>query len=127
VGSVILSLAEHFNIDMFFNQAVSPLTSVLGLPIEVGNTLLFGILRKELSMLMLMQALGTNDIGTVMSVNQLVVFTVFIVFYIPCLATIGVMIKEVGFKRTMLASLFTLLLATTLGVLVRIFLMFLGV
>jgi len=119
IGSIVLSLAEYSQADTIINRALSPLTMILGLPTEIGTTLIFGILRKELSMLMLLQALGVTDVSTVMAPAQILVFTIFIVFYIPCLATIGVMSKEIGWKRTLYASLFTLILAITLGVLAR--------
>jgi ferrous iron transport protein B len=119
IGSIVLSLAEHFQVDTIINKAVSPLTIILGLPSAVGTTLIFGVLRKELSMLMLLQALNVADVSSVMSPGQILVFTIFIVFYIPCLATIGIMAKELGWKRTIYASIFTFFLALGLGVLTR--------
>lgn len=121
IGSVVLSLAEYYHVDSIINKAVSPLTFVLGLPTVVGTTLIFGVLRKELSMLMLLQALGVTDVSTVLAPGQILVFTIFIVFYIPCLATIGVMTREIGWKRTIYASIFTLFLALILGILARAF------
>lgn len=119
IGSLFLSLAEYYHFDDAFNKIVSPLTSLLGLPAAVGTTLLFGVLRKELSMLMLFQALGVTDVSTVLTSGQILVFTIFIVFYVPCLATVGVMNREIGWKRTLEASAFTIILATTLALLTR--------
>ena len=115
VGSVILSLMEFWGMDQFVNAILWPITYVLGLPEAVGTTLIFGILRKELSMIMLIQALGTPHVLTVMSKIQVVVFTVFVVFYIPCLATIAVLWREIGSKKALLTVLFTLILATGLA------------
>jgi len=115
VGSVILSLMEFWGMDQFVNAILWPITYVLGLPEAVGTTLIFGILRKELSMIMLIQALGTPHVLTVMSKVQVVVFTVFVVFYIPCLATIAVLWREIGSKKALLTVLFTLILATGLA------------
>ena len=120
IGSITLSLAEYFHVDLVINQILSPITSMLGLPTVVGTTLIFGILRKELSMLMLLQALGVTDVSTVLDPGQILVFTVFIVFYIPCLATIGAMAKEIGWRHTIYTSIFTLILALTLGGIVRV-------
>jgi ferrous iron transport protein B len=92
---------------------------LLGLPAVVGTTLIFGILRKELSMLMLVQALGTTDILSVMTVPQILVFTLFILFYIPCLATITALVKEIGARLATLAALYSLALATLIGVAAR--------
>ena len=120
VGSVVLSLMEFAQIDQYVNVLVSPLTSLLGLPPAVGTTLLFGLLRKELAMIMLTQALGTSEILTVMTKSQVLVFTVFVIFYIPCLATIAALWKEIGKKEAILTVLFTLLVAITLGLLTRL-------
>jgi ferrous iron transport protein B len=119
VGSVILSLMEFWGMDRFINAMLWPLTYLLGLPEAVGTTLIFGVLRKELSMIMLIQAIGTPHVLTVMSKIQVLVFTVFVVFYIPCLATIAVLWREIGSKRALLTVLFTLILATGLALAAR--------
>ena len=119
VGSVILGMAQHFNLTGTINRLLSPITALLGLPGEVGMTLVFGVLRKELSMLMLFQALGTNDVLTVMTRGQVLVFTIFVVFYIPCLATMGVLVKQVRAKAMMLITGFTFVLALIMGLAAR--------
>ncbi|HEX9759926.1 MAG TPA: nucleoside recognition domain-containing protein, partial [Candidatus Acidoferrales bacterium] len=119
VGSLVLGLLEFWGWDRFVNVVFAPLTSLLGLPEAVGTTLVFGVLRKELSMLMLMQALGTTNVGAVMSAVQIVVFTVFITFYIPCLATIVAMAKEIGRKLTLAAIGYTFVLAVVLALAAR--------
>jgi ferrous iron transport protein B len=121
-GSFILSLADYLGWDRIINAGLAPLTSLLGLPEVVGMTLIFGVLRKELSMLMLVQALGTTDVNTVLTAAQIVVFTVFITFYIPCVATLASMIKEIGRKLTLAAVAYTFVLATALGVAARLLL-----
>jgi ferrous iron transport protein B len=118
-GSFILSLADYFGWDRIINAGLAPLTSLLGLPEVVGMTLIFGVLRKELSMLMLVQALGTSDVNTVLTAAQILVFTVFITFYIPCIATLASMIREIGRKLTLAAVAYTFVLATALGVAAR--------
>jgi ferrous iron transport protein B len=118
-GSLLLGIANYMGWDRAVNAALSPLTSLLGLPPVVGMTLIFGVLRKELSMLMLVQALGTTDVHTVLTTAQIVVFTVFITFYIPCVATLASMVKEIGRKLTLMAVAYTFVLATVLGVAAR--------
>ncbi|UCD71617.1 MAG: ferrous iron transport protein B [Syntrophobacterales bacterium] len=120
VGSVILSLMEFWGMDRFVNAMLWPVTYILGLPEDVGTTLIFGILRKELSMIMLIQALETPHILTVMSKVQVMVFTVFVIFYIPCLATIAVLWREIGSKRAFFTVLLTLILATGLALATRV-------
>jgi ferrous iron transport protein B len=122
VGSALLALMEYGRIERSINWFISPLTHLLGLPVSVGTTLIFGLLRKELSMIMLTQALGTTQILTVMTKTQVIVFTVFVIFYIPCLATIAALWREIGKKGAGLAIFFTLSVAITLALLTRIFL-----
>ena len=114
-GSFLLSLAEHFHWDEGLNTGLSPLTSMLGLPTVVGTTLIFGILRKELSMIMLMQALGTTDVQSVLTVGQIFVFTLFVTFYIPCVATIASLIKEIGWRMALAIAVYSLLSAVLIG------------
>ncbi|MGH7594834.1 MAG: FeoB small GTPase domain-containing protein [bacterium] len=82
IGSPALSLAEHWQLDQSINHFLRPVTAILALPETVGTTLIFGIMRKELSMLMLMQAVGTTNMAAVMTPAQMMTFTMFVVFYI---------------------------------------------
>jgi ferrous iron transport protein B len=119
-GSVVLGMAEHWHWDHSINLVLSPLTGLLGLPMAVGTTLVFGILRKELSMIMLVQALGTTAINQAMTTGQILVFTIFITFYIPCLATIAALVKEIGRKMTAVALGYSLVVATVLALATRL-------
>ena len=119
IGSIVLSLAEWYNIDQIINLIFRPVTFVLDLPKATGTTLVFGILRKELSMLMLFQALDTTDISTVMSNIQIFTFTLFTVFYIPCVSTLGILIKEIGTKKTIFATLITIFVAMAVALSAR--------
>jgi ferrous iron transport protein B len=119
-GSAVLGVAEYWHWDRLINIACSPVTGLLGLPSAVGTTLVFGLLRKELSMIMLVQALGTTALRQVMSVSQIVVFTVFVTFYIPCVATIAALVKEIGRKMTAIAVTYSLVVATLLSVATRL-------
>jgi ferrous iron transport protein B len=118
-SSAVLSFLEYMKGDKAINSILSPLTSVLGLPEAVGTTLIFGILRKELSLLMLFQALGTMDVSAVMSHEQIMVYTLFVLFYVPCVATVAVLSKELGYKRMAMVSLSTLLIAFAVALAAR--------
>ena len=122
LGSVLLALMEYGGLEKTVNWILSPLTNLFDLPNSIGTTLIFGLMRKELSMIMLTQALGTNQILTVMTKTQILVFTVFVTFYIPCLATIAALWREIGKKGALLAILFTLSVAIILALMTRIFL-----
>jgi ferrous iron transport protein B len=114
-GSALLALMEYGKIDLLINRFLSPLTHLLGLPSVVGTTLIFGLLRKELSLIMLTQALGTTQILTLMTQTQVMVFAVFVIFYIPCLATIAALWREIGKKGALWTIFFTLFVAILLA------------
>jgi ferrous iron transport protein B len=118
-GSAILSLIEFYGWQQFINGALSPLTALLGLPRAVGLTLIFGVLRKELSLLMLMQALGTTHVASVMSVAQILIFTLFVTFYLPCMATLAAMFRELGWRLTAAAAAALLVLAVGISLAAR--------
>jgi small GTP-binding protein len=119
VGSVLLSLVDFYGWQHGINAALSPLTALLGLPRSVGLTLIFGVLRKELSLLMLMQALGTTHVLGVMTAAQILIFTLFVTFYLPCMATLASMIRELGWRLTLAASGALLALAIVISLAAR--------
>ncbi|MFW6123524.1 MAG: ferrous iron transport protein B [Thermodesulfobacteriota bacterium] len=121
IGSVILSLLKYYDLDRYINLGLEPLTAVLGLPAAVGTTLIFGIMRKELSLVMLAAALGTTEIQAVLTQTQLLTFTVFVLFYIPCAATIAALGREIGWRGAAAAVVVSLALALTLALLTRMF------
>ena len=57
---------------------------------------------------------------SVMSLSQIMVFTLFVTFYIPCVATIAALVKEIGSKLMLLVVLYTVLSAILIGVLARL-------
>jgi ferrous iron transport protein B len=104
IGSVVLALLSHWGTDTIINTVLTPVTAWwLGLPVVLGVPILFGVLRKELSLLMVYQALGTQDIVPLLDQVQIVTFLVFITFYVPCLSTFAMMLKALGRKAAFLS------------------------
>jgi ferrous iron transport protein B len=126
VGSAVLGLVEFLGWQSVINTALSPLTGLLGLPPTVGLTLIFGVLRKELSLLMLMEALGTSDVHAPMTSVQIIIFTLFVTFYLPCLATLASLVRELGHKLAVAAATALLLLAIAISIATRAVLHFLS-
>lgn len=101
-GSIILALLGHFGADTVINSILKPISHWwLGLPVVLGVPILFGILRKELSLLMVYQALGTFDVGSQLDWVQIMVFLVFLTFYFPCVSTFAVMLRTLGKKQAL--------------------------
>jgi len=114
-GSVVLALLSHIGADAWINLLFVPITDWwLGLPAILGVPILFGILRKELSLLMIYQALGGFDISAHLDWVQLTTFLVFLTFYVPCVSTFAVMLRTLGRRQ----ALFSLALSVSVALLV---------
>ena len=120
-GSVILALLGHVGADDFINTMFTPITSWwLGLPVVLGVPILFGILRKELSLLMIYQALGTFEVGMHLDWIQISVFLIFLTFYFPCVSTFAVMLKTIGRKSAFVSVSISVIVALVISGIVRI-------
>ena len=115
-GSVVLGLLEFFGFMAIFEQLVEPYTmALLGLPGYSATALIFGILRKEMAFETLAILAGTADLGAVLSSLQLYIFAVVTVLFIPCLATITVLLREVGSRITLAVTIYTVALGLFIG------------
>lgn len=118
-GSAVLALLNYFDFATVFNLLVRPVTWVMGLPAEVGIPLIFGVLRKELSLVMLSQALGTANFDVVLTSTQMTVYATFVMFYIPCLATLAVLKRELGTRAMLYITALTVVVAMLAALVVR--------
>ncbi len=93
----------------------------LGLPMIAGVALIFGVLRKELALQFLV-TFGIAEYGaqatnllSFMTKTQLFVYGLVTVIYIPCLAAIAVLGRELGWKRASVIIAITVGFALLLG------------
>ena len=115
-GSAVIESLRVFNWLDYINQALTPVTVTwLGLPAFTGIILIFGILRKEANLALLISLAGGAAITSIISPLQMVVFTIVIMLYIPCIATIAVLVKETGLKIATGMVLAEILLAILIG------------
>ena len=124
-GSVVLAVLQFLHFDKVVNLIFSPLVSgVLGLPQELGVTLVFGFLRKELSLIMMLQALGVGyqDLMTMITREQMVVFVVFMSFFVPCLSTVAILWREIGRREALMSMALNTSVALVIAVAVRLLL-----
>ncbi|UYP47834.1 Fe(2+) transporter FeoB [Candidatus Lokiarchaeum ossiferum] len=120
--SILMQIMMEFNIVESLNIMISPITVyILGLPIGVGIYLFYGVLRKELNLILL--ELYVLSIGMTMNEYmtpiQMITFTLVTMLYVPCLATIVVIGKESGKKFALQIFLFELLGAVFISAIVR--------
>jgi ferrous iron transport protein B len=116
LGSIIIEAMRITDVLSLVSNALSPVTVVwLGLPAFTGFLFIFGILRKEASLILLMTAAGTGDIRSAMSPVQMIVFALVIMIYVPCVATIAALVREIGWKKAGLITLTEIGLAMFIG------------
>ncbi len=119
-GSILLALLHHAGADVWINQALAPITVwALGLPIALGVPILFGVLRKELSLVMIYQALGTFEVDQLLDWVQISTFLIFLMFYIPCVSTFAVMLKVIGRREALFSIALSIGVAIVSAVVVR--------
>jgi ferrous iron transport protein B len=101
------------------NSITGPLapftTGLLGLPAVTIIPLIYGFIRKEGALVLLVSVAGTSNLLTLMSPLQIFVFALVVAIYIPCIATAAVLRRELGWKDAIAISAGTFLLAVAVG------------
>ncbi|MBL7160219.1 MAG: ferrous iron transporter B [Candidatus Aenigmarchaeota archaeon] len=104
LGVVFVNILYSLGIISFLSEVSAPvIVGVLGLPKEAVASLVVGFLRKDVAVGMLLP-LG-------LSLKQLIIASVVLTMYFPCVATFAVMFKELGWKD-MLKSVGIMIVST---------------
>lgn len=118
IGSLILGSMYETKIMWRFTGPLHFLVEDwLGLPPVAGLCLIFAILRKELALQLLISlaiiqhGTGAENLLSFMTKEQLFIFALVNSFNIPCVATISILLRELGLKKAILISLFDMALA----------------
>jgi ferrous iron transport protein B len=117
VGSLAVEAFALSGLMPYFVTAVSPVMTLwLGLPAVAAIPLIFGVLRKELTLILLSTTLAAVGLGlTSLNAVQMIVFALVVMIYIPCLATIAACKKEFGWKKALGMAAVDIALALLLG------------
>lgn len=118
IGSLVIKLAEVMGLLNPIASVLSPMTVTwLGLPAITGIALIFGVLRKELTLIMLATLFETADFAQVPNFGpvQMIVFTLVTMLYIPCIATIAALVREFGWKKALFITVFEIVFAILIG------------
>ena len=98
------------------NALLSPVTVLwLGLPAVIGITLIFGIVRKELTILTLAVIFHTTNFVSIMSPVQLIVLALVSMLYIPCISVILILASEFGWRKALAISVTEIVMAIAIG------------
>ncbi len=125
-GSIILGGLHETGLLWALATPLKPIMEWwLGIPAVAGLTLIIAVLRKELA-LQLLVTLAMIQYGPeaknllyFMRPEQIVIYALVNTIYIPCLATISVLARELGWRRALLISAFTIVLALLVGGIAR--------
>ncbi len=117
VGSIGVEAFALSGLMPYLVAAASPLmTWWLGLPAVCAIPLIFGILRKELTLILLATTLAAVGLGLAsLSAVQMIVFTLVVMIYFPCLATLAACRREFGWKKSLSMAAIDIGLALAIG------------
>jgi ferrous iron transport protein B len=121
-GSIALGALYETGLIWKLSSPLAPIMEGwLGLPAVAGLTLIFAILRKELALQLLLTLAivrygpQTKSLLDFMVPSQLFVYALVNTIYIPCVATVAVLGRELGWKRAAAIMAFTVVLALLVG------------
>lgn len=116
IGSLILEFLMAYGVLDSMVAPLAPFTEgFLGLPPVIIIALLFGILRKEMSLQLLIILFGTANLALVLTPAQLFVFALIMATYLPCLSALAVLIREFGVRDSAAILVSSVALAFGLG------------
>ena len=116
LGSLVLEFLMNYGVLGALVDPLSPFTvGFLGLPAIIIVALIFGVMRKEMSLQLLVILFGTANLALVMTPEQLFVFALIMATYVPCMSALAVMVKEFGLRDSMKVTLASLTIAFSLG------------
>ncbi|MHA1489912.1 MAG: ferrous iron transporter B [Promethearchaeota archaeon] len=114
---IFLEIMLIFNLLEPVNIILSPITILLGLPIITGVFLIYGILRKELTLVLLVVL--ANSMGLtlleLLTPIQMIIFSLVTMLYIPCFATIIVIAKQTNWRYAIQISIMEIGIALLIG------------
>jgi len=118
VIGIILELLLIFRVLDPINEIFAPVTVIwLGLPVITGIFLVYGILRKELTLILLEVLASSMSIPLLELLNpiQMIVFCAVTMLYIPCFVTIVIIARETNWKYALQISILEIGLALLIG------------
>jgi len=119
LGTFILFSFSKLGLLEIIEQGIRPVVhGILGLPDKTAEAFLVGFLRRDYG------AAGLFKLAKegFLNLHQITVAIAVMILFVPCLANFFVIIKEHGFKRAMLMTLFIFTYAILIGGLLNLFL-----
>jgi len=115
-GNFVIQVAAILGLLGIVEGLMSPVTVWwLGLPSAAGVVLIFGVLRKELTLILLGSLMGTTNFAAILTPVQMFVFAFVVMVYVPCISTIAALVKEFGLRKALIISGVEIGVAVVLG------------
>jgi len=115
-GGLLLAVMQFAGLFKPVETLLAPVTVWwLGLPAIASVLLLFGVVRKELVVIMPAILFGTANLAEVFTPTQMIVLAFVTMIYVPCVATFFMLKKEFGWKTTLYITIFEVAFAVALG------------
>ncbi len=116
LGGLIIGALQATGVMGALVAPAAPLTvGLLGLPAVTIIPLIYGFIRKEGALVLLVAIAGTSQLNTFMSPLQLFVFALVVAIYVPCIATLAVLKRELGWRDATLITISTFIIAVIVG------------
>lgn len=113
LGVLLMNILFALGIIDFFGKLMQPIiTGLLGLPKESIAAIIIGFFRKDVAVGML-APLG-------MSMKQLVIASIVLTMYFPCIATFVVILKELGIRDLIFATIIMISTSLMVGTLLNL-------
>jgi len=115
---IVLELLFEFRILDPINFILSPITVLwLGLPLITGVFLIYGILRKELTLVLLgiLAASLSLTLTDLLTPIQMIIFCLVTMLYVPCFATIVIIAKQTNWRYALQISFLEIFIALLIG------------
>lgn len=119
--SVIIWALDLCGIFQWIIACISPVVNAIGLPTSTSSSFVLGFFRRDFG------AAGLMTIQNQLTGVQLLVASVTLTLFLPCVAQLMIMIKERGVKLAGLIAVMSIVLAFTMGFIVNFILTSLNV
>ncbi|MFC1557469.1 nucleoside recognition domain-containing protein [candidate division KSB1 bacterium] len=112
IGTMVLFFLDFFALLNIIRAISSPLVvTFLGLPAETTEAFLIGFLRRDYGAVYLFDAMTQG----LLTPNQILIAMITITLFVPCIANVFIIIKELGIKVALRVTLFIFPFAFLVG------------
>lgn len=118
LGTALLFVLDKIGFLVRLENRTAPILTLVGLPLKTMESFILGFLRRDYGAAGLFQMAKNGLLNS----RQIIIATVMITLFVPCLAQFLVMIKERGFARAMVITTTVMLYAFIFGIFLNLLL-----